>query len=148
MRLAVIFLLSLLLTGCGAVGVKNKLEAQLMPETIAKKKVLARYFGEDWANNPKIYLFADGFQMFCKANEATPIKYSDINVLRYFKLNELIGSTGKDEIRVQKMNWLLVAVPCKNGNYTIEGNYTEQDVADIVDALTSLGATIDEVKRQ
>jgi hypothetical protein len=137
MRYAVILLLSLLLAGCGSTGVKNKLEAQLMPETIAKKKVLARYFGEEWVNNP-VGRYTQGFGSLCGDNGWGPMPINEITTVRQFP----------GRLMLDNVNWLLVGIPCQIQAYTIQRALSEQDVDDIVDALVSLGAKIDVKGRQ
>jgi hypothetical protein len=129
----------LALTGCGSVGVENEVEAQLMPEGIAKK-VLAKYYGREWVNSPTGH-YSQGFGRACGNNGFDPFPFDDINVMRVFNF-------GQTTIRLEKSNWLFVAIPCQLMAHEIRGQFSETDINDIVDALVSLGAKIDEVQRK
>jgi hypothetical protein len=141
MRRLAILVTVLAMAGCGSTGVKNKVDAQLMPESVAKKEIIAKYFGRAWAENPT-GRYQQGFAALCGENARGPMPYEDINVLRYFE-----WSKTKHSISVEKVNWFLMTIPCQIMAHKISGTFTKVEVNDIVDALVSLGAKIDEVKR-
>ncbi len=135
MRKITFVLMMTLLAGCGSVGVKNKTEAQLMPESVAKR-VLKRYFSEDWVENPYGY-FVSGHK-WCGDSGRGNVAYSDISTLRVFDGKRIHVEMGS--------NLLVAAIPCTNlwiwFDYDLP--LSEQDIADIVDALVSLGSNIDQ----
>jgi hypothetical protein len=131
MRYIFTIIILLGLVGCGSVNVENKLEARLMPKPIAEK-VLLKYFSSGWVKNPVgAYVHS-----FCSDNGLGPMPFREINSIRVFNY-------GATTIQVEKFGWL----PCYYMKADLKGNFSEQDIRDIVDALVSLGAKIDEIKR-
>jgi hypothetical protein len=132
-------LMLLVLTGCGMAQVKDKREARLMPEEVAKK-VLSKYFGSDWVEHP--YGISIHTSV-CSGNYPMPIP--SIEVVQNVEWN-------KNAINV--MNWTLPAgmnpFPCRSvlsKSVQRAAPFTDEEINDIVDALVSLGAKIKEVKR-
>ena len=109
-----------------------------MPKSVAKK-VLAQYFGRKWVDNP-VGFYAQGFGFLCGNNGWGALPFDEINVMRVVHLKATT-------IHLEKTNWLLAGIPCQIKNYVISGQFSEQDIGDITDALVSLGAQIKEVKK-
>ncbi len=138
MRYVTSLLLIMLLAVSGCAGVRNKVEAQLMPEAIAKKKIIARHLGQRWADNPT-GVYAQGFGFLCGTNGMGPMPYSEIMRVLPFLPNQIYIESG---------SLLLMGVPCQLKRHIVRGHFSQQDIDDIVDALVSLGADIDEVKKK
>lgn len=138
MRYIASLLVLMLLAVSGCAGVQNKVEAQLMPEAIAKKKIIARHFGQRWADNPT-GVYAQGFGFLCGKNGKGPMPYNEIMRVLPFLPNTIFVESG---------SLLLMGVPCQLKRHVVAGHFSQQDIDDIVDALVSLGADIDEVKRE
>ncbi len=120
--------------GCGAIPVDSKRDAILMPEKIAKQ-ILAKHLGQEWVNNPR-GRYSQGFGQLCGDGGWGPLPLTEVNVVRIFQNGQLLMIT--------KTDWLKVAIPCTQMIYEVRGNFSKEDVKDIVDALVSLGAKIKE----
>ena len=132
-RLALIFLAALL-ASCGSVPVENRNDALLMPEPVAKA-LLVKYLGASWVNNPH-GRYIQGGGRICGTQGYGSLPFKEINVVRFFPRNR--------ELLITKTNWLTVAIPCTQLVHTVNGDFSSEEVKDIVDALVSLGATIDQ----
>lgn len=132
---ALFFVFSLLLlVGCGSVPVDSRREASLMPESIAKR-VLVKHLGASWVANPR-GRYVQGFGQFCGEDGHGDLPFADINVVRSFPhVNTLM---------LTKTNWLTAGFPCTQLAHQVIGDFSAEDVKDIVDALVSLGARIDQ----
>ena len=126
-----------LIAGCGSVPVENRREALLMPQPVAET-ILIKYFGRDWVINPR-GRYTQGFGQLCGDRGYGKLPYSEINVIRSFPRSR--------ELWVTKTNWLTVGIPCTQLVHTIQGDFSSDDVNDIVDALVSLGARIEQRPR-
>ena len=134
MRTLILGLMLSVFVGCGAIPVESKRDAVLMPEPIAKQ-VLIRHLGQQWVDNPRAR-YSQGFGQLCGDRGWGPLPLHEINVVRVFQDGKLLMLT--------KTNWLNVAIPCTQMIYEVRGNFTKDTVRDIVDALVSLGAKIEE----
>lgn len=126
--------LTLILVGCGSVAVENQRDAALMPEPIAKK-VLIKYFGEHWVAQPR-GRYTQGFGKMCGNDGWGDLPLNEINVVRTFQDGKVLMLT--------KTDWLKVAIPCTQLAYEVSGKFSRDDIKDIVDALVSLGAKIEQ----
>jgi hypothetical protein len=131
--LAIVFI-AFVLAGCGSIQLESKRDALLMPEPIAKR-ILIKYFGEEWVKDPR-GRYSQGFGNLCGNGGWGSLPFQDINVVRVFQNGQVILLT--------KTNWWTVGIPCTQMIYEVKGNFNKEDVKDIVDALASLGAMIDE----
>lgn len=137
MKSIILALTVVLLAGCGSVPVDSKQEASLMPEPIAKR-VLVKHFGAAWVSSPR-GRYVQGFGQFCGDKGYGDLLFSDINVVRSFPhINTL---------QLTKTNWLTVGIPCTQLSHEVNGYFSPEDIKDIIDALVSLGARIEQRSR-
>jgi hypothetical protein len=134
MKLMLGALMCICVVACGSVPVENRRDATLMPEPIAKK-VLIKHLGQNWVDNPRAR-YSQGFGHLCGDDGWGSLPLHEVNVVRVFQ--------GGQVLMITKTNWLTVAVPCTQMIYEVRGNFSKQDIRDIVDALVSLGAKIEE----
>ncbi len=108
-----------------------------MPEPIAKR-LLVKHFGAAWVSSPR-GRYVQGFGQFCGDSGYGDLPFSEINVVRSFPhLNRL---------EITKTNWLTVGLPCTQLSHQVNGYFSPEDIKDIIDALVSLGARIDQRSR-
>ena len=118
------------ISGC-ATPVKNKREARLMPEDVAKS-ILSKYLGSYWVSNP---VGQTMMVIGCSGNY--PMQFSDINRVQV--------SLNRSQLMVSKWNW--VYYPCGNHIHFFASQIkplSDDEINDVVDALVSLGANIPE----
>jgi len=134
MRRSVVYSFIALLAGCGSVPVDNTLEASLMPDLIARQ-ILLKHLGWKWVSNPT-GRYIQGFGKFCGEQGYGKLPFADINVVRSFPRSRTLWIT--------KTNWLTAGLPCTQLVHEVTGDFSPEDVKDIVNALVSLGAKIDQ----
>jgi hypothetical protein len=148
MRGIVIAILMFINVGCaGFANVNNKIEAQLMPEVIAKK-VLIKYFGERWVYNPHGFHNPWGFEnlAYCDGSEKE-LPFREITAMGVQEDGKIVVL--QNDVGVGAFFSTLARQCTIRGIvFRYSNQLTEQDLDDIVDALVSLGAKIDEVKRE
>lgn len=134
MKLFILTLTMFFFAGCGSVSVDSKREALLMPEPIAKR-VLEKHLGVAWVKRPR-GRYIQGFGQFCGDQGYGDLPFSEINVVRSFPDLNVLAIT--------KTNWLTAGIPCTQLSHEVNGYFSPEDVKDIIDALVSLGAKIEQ----
>jgi hypothetical protein len=106
-----------------------------MPDEIAIQ-VLRKHLGAAWVANPT-GRYVQGAIQLCGENGRGNLPPKEITAVRQFE--------NPSRLLLEKSDWR--AFPCSMLAHEVMGQFGRNDVDDIVDALVSLGAKIDEVKR-
>jgi len=77
-RLICIFLIPLVISGCASVVFVDSSNSLVMPDSVARK-ILAKYFGEEWVQSPYLEPVT---HRFCNLKRV-PVSFYDIKSVRY-----------------------------------------------------------------
>lgn len=135
-----ILLIPIILSGCASVVSVDRQNSLVMPDHVAKK-ILAKYFGEEWVDKPYLNNVSN---LFCKNSEKISIKFSNIVHVAYN--DSFIGSWIFLSDNLQPAG---VAPPlwqqfdCSHYDWRLKVRVSnESDAKQITEALISLGAPI------
>ncbi len=127
----------LIFSACNEVAVDSRRAAQLMPQPVAKN-ILLKHFSADWVENPYGHYVQGG--RLCGDNGRGELPFRSITKIQVHR--DIFN--GRNRIIIRNQNVLLAFVPCAQVAAQLEGYFSSGDIRDIVDALVSLGAQIEE----
>lgn len=134
-RLICIFIIPLVLSGCASVVFVDRSNSLVMPDHVARK-ILAKYFGDEWVENPYLNTVTNPF---CKS-EKVSVKFSNIVNVRYN--DNFIGAWVHlyDNLRPAART---PAFDCSHYDLRLDVRVqNEADAIQITEALIALGAPI------
>lgn len=133
-RLIGIFIIPLVLSGCASkVVLVDRANSLVMPDHVARK-ILAKYFGEDWARNPYLEPQTHAL-LFCNL-EKVQVSFSEIRVVNFISTLKQLQLYDNGHVQIHPFD---CGYEFKRLSITVS---SESDVQQITDALIALGTPI------
>ena len=130
-----IAIIPLVLSGCANVMLVDRSNSLVMPDHVARK-ILAKYFGDEWVENPYLNTMTNPF---CKSVKV-PVKFSEIKMVSYLPgpMHNVVALYD---------NYLLNLRPPLFSCDVLQKQYSvkvsnESDAQQITEALIALGTPI------